>query len=63
MPHSGGVRHSLGEIELPRFTRPALCEFSEYGGVHHVDGRSTGVLPARIAPLGVGIHGRKEEIV
>jgi hypothetical protein len=54
---------TLGEIELPSVTRPALCEFSEYGGVHHVDGRSTGVLPARIAPLGVGIHGRKEEIV
>ena len=54
---------TLGEIELPTVTRPALCEFSEYGGVHHVDGRSTGVLPAHIAPLGVGIHGRKEEIV
>ncbi len=53
---------TLGEIELPRVTRPALCEFSEYGGVHHVDGKSTGVLPPRIAALGVGIHGRKEEI-
>ncbi len=54
---------TLGEIELPNGTRPALCEFSEYGGVHAVDGRRTGVLPARIPTFGVGIHGRKEEIV
>jgi hypothetical protein len=53
---------TLGEIELPNLTRPALCEFSEYGGVHKIDGRSTGVLPGRIPPLGVGIHGRKEEL-
>jgi hypothetical protein len=54
---------TLGEIELPDQVRPALCEFSEYGGVHHIDGRPTGVLPTRIATFGVGIHGRKEEIV
>jgi hypothetical protein len=53
---------TLGEIELPDLTRPALCEFTEYGGVHSIDGRSTGVLPSRIRPLGVGMHGRKEEI-
>jgi hypothetical protein len=53
---------TLGEVELPNLARPALCEFTEYGGVHTVDGRSTGVLPARIRPLGVGMHGRKEEI-
>jgi len=54
---------TLGEIELTDQIRPALCEFSEYGGVHHIDGRSTGVLPAKVATFGVGIHGRKEEIV
>jgi hypothetical protein len=53
---------TLGEVELPDTQRAALCEFSEYGGVHHIDGRSTGVLPGKISPLGVGIHGRKEEI-
>ncbi|WP_317996173.1 hypothetical protein [Vulcanimicrobium alpinum] len=53
---------TLGPVELPEFVRPALCEFTEYGGVHTIDGRSTGVLPARIPALGVGIHGRKEEI-
>lgn len=54
---------TLGDIELPNRTAPALCEFSEYGGVHRIDGRRTGVLPERIPRLGVGIHGRKEEIV
>lgn len=54
---------TLGDVELPALTRAALCEFTEYGGVHTVDGRSTGVLPSRIRPLGVGMHGRKEEIV
>ena len=54
---------TLGEVELPDATRAALCEFSEYGGVHKIDGRLTGVLPERIPALGIGIHGRKEEIV
>jgi hypothetical protein len=34
---------------------PVLVEFSRYGGVHKIDGRSTGVLPEKIAALGVGI--------
>lgn len=54
---------TIGEVELPNSTRAALCEFSEYGGVHKIDGRLTGVLPERIPALGIGIHGRKEEIV
>jgi hypothetical protein len=54
---------SLGDKELPDVMRPALCEFSEYGGVHAVDGQLTGVLPARTPLHGVGIRGRKEEIV
>jgi len=54
---------TLGPSELPNATRAALCEFSEYGGVHTVDGRPTGVLPGRIPALGVSIHGRREEIV
>jgi hypothetical protein len=53
---------TLGTIELPHHTHPALCEFTEYGGVHAIDGRRTGVLPERIPTFGVGIHGRKEEI-
>jgi hypothetical protein len=54
---------TLGEVELPDHTRPALCEFSEYGGVHRIDGRLTGVLPARIPALGVGMNPRKREII
>jgi hypothetical protein len=54
---------TLGPVELPDHTRAALCEFTEYGGVHCIDGRPTGVLPARLPLLGIGIHGRKEEIV
>ncbi|GAC1571561.1 MAG: hypothetical protein NVS3B7_01810 [Candidatus Elarobacter sp.] len=53
---------TLGDVELPELTRPALCDFTEYGGVHSVDGRSTGVLPLRIPALGVGISPRKREI-
>ncbi|MFN2461068.1 MAG: hypothetical protein ABR591_10330 [Candidatus Velthaea sp.] len=45
---------TLGELELPAHTRAALCEFSEYGGVHKIDGRPTGVVPERVASLGVG---------
>ena len=45
---------TLGETDLPNERRPALCEFSEYGGVHRIDGKPTGVLPDRIAALGVG---------
>jgi hypothetical protein len=45
---------TLGNLELPDFTRPSLCEFSEYGGVHTIDGRPTGVLPGRIPAFGVG---------
>ena len=45
---------TLGEIALTDECRAALFEFSEYGGVHHIDGKPTGVLPDRIAALGVG---------
>jgi len=50
---------TLGEIDVPDHRRPALCEFSEYGGVHRIDGASTGVLPDRIATLGVGGRSNK----
>lgn len=33
---------------------PALVEFSFYGGIHRIDGRSTGVLPESMPALGVG---------
>ena len=39
--------------------RPALVEFSFYGGIHRIDGRSTGVLPEKLATFGVGIASRR----
>lgn len=53
---------TLGPVELPSTTRPALCEFSEYGGVHTIDGRPTGILPVTIPSLGVGGLSRKREL-
>jgi hypothetical protein len=53
---------TLGETQLAAFVQPALLEFSEYGGVHRIDGRSTGVLPDSIARFGVGIAKRRGEI-
>jgi hypothetical protein len=56
-------REALGEWPLREWPKsigerdvwPVLVEFSRYGGVHKIDGRPTGVLPAKIAPFGIGI--------
>lgn len=56
-------RQILGEWPLGEWPRsigdrdmwPVLVEFSRYGGIHKIDGRPTGVLPAKIAAFGVGI--------
>ena len=53
---------TLGEVPLRALMVAAHTEFSEYGGVHRIDGRLTGVLPERIARFGVGIIGRREII-
>jgi len=55
-------RRLLGEWPLatrpPAFERrdlwPALIEFSPHGGIVRIDGRSTGVLPDSLPPLGIG---------
>jgi hypothetical protein len=52
---------TLGDVELPQLTRPSLTEFSEYGGVHTIDGRPTGVLPGRIPTFGVGGRSRERD--
>ncbi|GAC1546939.1 MAG: hypothetical protein NVS2B17_30710 [Candidatus Velthaea sp.] len=52
---------TLGFVELAPHVRAAMSEFSEYGGVHKIDGRPTGVLPERIASLGVGGLSRARE--
>ena len=59
-------RNPLGEWELSRKpaaldqrdTWPALVEFCAYGGILRIDGRSTGVLPEHLPPLGVGAGAR-----
>lgn len=45
---------SVGDAPLPASIRPAMLEFSYYGGIHRIDGRSTGVLPEALPALGVG---------
>lgn len=49
----------FGEKPIPNATIPTLVEFSEYGGIHKVDGRSTGVVPDEQLPtLAIGIAQR-----
>ncbi len=40
-----------------RDTWPAVVEFTPYGGVHRIDGRSTGVLPDHFPTMGIGAPG------
>lgn len=47
-----------GMKKLPDMTLPAMCEFSEYGGLHKIDGKSTGVLPEELPVMAVGINPR-----
>jgi hypothetical protein len=49
----------FGRKSLPELTLPAMTEFSVYGGIHKIDGRSTGVLPDEDVPLlAIGIAPR-----
>ena len=43
---------TLGEVPIPDSVRPAHVEFSRYGGIHRIDGRSTGVIPESMPALG-----------
>ncbi|HLN47459.1 MAG TPA: hypothetical protein VK216_04265 [Magnetospirillaceae bacterium] len=45
---------AVGERPLPDDEYPAFTEFSEFGGIHSVDGRGTGILPEDFPALGVG---------
>ncbi len=45
-----------GDGDLPHAIAPAMLEFSEYGGIHSIDGKPTGVLPQDFPVLGVGIN-------
>lgn len=51
---------SFGRKPMPSATIAAMTEFSEYGGVHKIDGKSTGVLPDEPLPaLAIGIAPRR----
>jgi hypothetical protein len=43
-----------GPSEYPHTLRAALLEFTEYGGLHAIDGRPTGILPSDFPAFGVG---------
>ncbi|MBV8170761.1 MAG: hypothetical protein JO219_02395 [Candidatus Eremiobacteraeota bacterium] len=45
---------AMGERALAAEAWPAYMEFSEFGGIHSIDGRSTGILPEDFPALGVG---------
>jgi hypothetical protein len=47
---------SIGEDPIVESVRPAMLEFSYYGGIHRIDGRSTGVLPEKMSACGVGAN-------
>lgn len=46
--------HGRGELHFA--LEPAMLEFSEYGGIHAIDGKKTGVLPDDFPVLGVGAN-------
>ena len=45
-----------GDHPLETSVHPAHVEFSEYGGIHKIDGQSTGVLPSFMPALSVGVN-------
>lgn len=45
---------SVGGVPVCEALRPALVEFSFFGGIHRIDGHSTGVLPESLPALGIG---------
>ncbi len=47
---------SLGHRPLHDTIRPAHIEFSYHGGIHRVDGQSTGIVPDAVRPAGVGMR-------
>ncbi|HET9029080.1 MAG TPA: hypothetical protein VFN49_02810, partial [Candidatus Aquilonibacter sp.] len=48
----------FGKNELPDLVVPAMIEFSQYAGIHKIDGRSTGLIPDDIPVLAIGIAPR-----
>jgi hypothetical protein len=54
---------SYGRNPLPLGSYPALVEYSEYGGIHAIDGRATGILPKSTRALNIGmVHPTKRTL-
>ncbi len=47
---------SVGDVPVQDSMRPAMLEFSYFGGIHRIDGRSTGVVPEAMPSMGVGAN-------
>lgn len=47
---------TMGDGDLTMGETPALLEFSEYGGIHRIDGQPTGVLPSSFRNIGIGTN-------
>ncbi len=47
---------SIGDTPIHESIRPAMLEFSYFGGIHRIDGRSTGVVPEAMPAMGVGTN-------
>ncbi len=61
LSHDRSIVHEwpfYGEILEPDQLLPAMVEFSDFGGIHKIDGRSTGAIPERMPVLGVGLNRR-----
>lgn len=55
-----GEWRAIGRRAYPQRTIPSMVEFSAFGGIHSIDGKSTGVLPdGDIPPLAIGIAPRR----
>ena len=58
-----GEWECYGTKRLPSDLIPAHVEFSEYGGIHKIDGKPTGVLPdGELPKLAIGIAPRRGPI-
>lgn len=60
--HVAGEWPLRGEQPQSYDIGPALIEFSEYGGIHTIDGVPTGALPQGFPTLGIGLNARRRRV-
>ncbi|GAC1659721.1 MAG: hypothetical protein NVS9B12_13540 [Vulcanimicrobiaceae bacterium] len=53
---------AFGKEPLPERIIPTLAEFSIYAGIHKIDGKSTGLVPATTTLLNIGMAPRNAPI-